>query len=83
MQLQTVLYYTYNTIFVTIFRIKHKLYIAPVSSPPPNEKLRVCTCTQGNMKQKKLRQREYEGETILKKYKETKTFAIRTDMSVQ
>jgi hypothetical protein len=37
MQLQTVLYFTYNMIFITIFKIKHKLHTASGSttSPPP------------------------------------------------
>jgi hypothetical protein len=38
MQLQKVLYYTYDMIFITIFKMKHKLYTASGSPPPPNEK---------------------------------------------
>jgi hypothetical protein len=39
MQLQTVLCYTYDMIFITIFKIKHKLYTASGSafSPSPTE----------------------------------------------
>jgi hypothetical protein len=44
MQLQTVLLYSYNMMFITIFKIK-KFYVASGSAPPPHkEKFWVRPC---------------------------------------